>query len=271
MKKKIIYFLIIIIISFSFNNNVFAKDNLKLNNNDKIEMTTNLSSDANLKSLKFNTGILSPNFDPKISNYTLTVNDNVDNVILSGSCNKCKSISGLGNFKLSNGTKNYKINVVAEDDSSSKTYNIFITKKNSDKKIVQEDNNSVNLKKLKVEGYKISPSFNKLNNKYTVIINSSDEKIDIKYDVFDKNATVKINGNKNLKYGENTVILTVENKEKKQEYFLTVIKNKKLNKDKITTQIKKNNLNKNYSLIIIPLVAILIIIISWYFIFKYKK
>ena len=285
--KKLIIFIVLLIISFFNIENCLAieepetsssissqepvEESKEVSSSSEISSSVKLSNDANLKSLKINNGVLSPNFSPNTTNYSLTVNENISSVTFSASCNNCKSISGLGSFKVYNGTNNHTIKVVSEDGLNTKTYNIYITKKESNNEI--DNSVSADLKSLKVRGYKISPEFSKLINEYTVTINKGEKSIYIDYEAVENEAIVTIKGNKNLKIGVNKITIIVTNGKKEQVYYLTVNKEKaQPKKNSAAKKTKTNSKKKDYILIsIICGSALLIILIAWYFIFMHKK
>ena len=235
-----------------------------------------LSNNAYLKSLNISGGVITPKFSPYTTSYSITVSENTKSVSISASCNNCKSMSGLGNFKIGNGTLTKTIRVVAEDGITKRDYKVFITKKGNKEDDADNEyekyEGSAYLKKLKVVGYKISPEFNKLNNKYTVIINKGENKINIDYEAVDNEAIVKIVGNKDLKIGQNEITINVKNGKKEESYILSVYKEKAKKKKVLKNTDEAKNLKKDKILIVlICSVAFLIIALSWYFIFIHKK
>ena len=223
-----------------------------------------------MKSLKVSDGVLSPSFNESVTTYSLTVDESVKYVDISATCYNCSELTGLGNFKVLNGTSAQKIQVVSEDGKTTKEYTVFITKKESE--VTYDDNDtSTELKKLKVKGYKISPEFNRLNDKYTVIINKDEDKLDIEVEAVSKDATINILGNENLQYKENKITIEVKNNKNEQTYTLIVYKEKKIKKKTVIVN-KSNSKKKDKSLIIIIVsISFMIILISWYFIFMHQK
>lgn len=79
------------------------------------------------------------------------------------------------------------------------------------------------LSSLEVEGEKISPSFNKNTNDYTLTVDSSVEKINIKASKEDSKASISGTGEKNVSEGENKFeIVVTSEKGTKRTYTLTV-------------------------------------------------
>lgn len=108
----------------------------KLTATEKVESTTSStpsdtssttpSSNANLASLKVSGGTLSPKFNANTTNYTVTVDNDVEKTTVSAtSADKDAKINGTGNVKLSVGD-NKRVITVTASDGTKKVYNITI-------------------------------------------------------------------------------------------------------------------------------------------------
>lgn len=73
----------------------------------------------------------------------------------------------------------------------------------------EEKSNNTNLKTLIVEGFSLTPSFNKDKTSYTLDIAKDVTKLNIKAEPEDEKSTVTVQGNENLKDGENVIAITV--------------------------------------------------------------
>ncbi len=89
----------------------------------------------------------------------------------------------------------------------------------------EEDNKSDNnnLSSLKIEGVEINPSFNKDITNYTAMVSSEVTNLDIKAITESNTADVKIEGNKDLKDGENTIKITVTAEEGTKKVYTIVV------------------------------------------------
>lgn len=85
------------------------------------------SSDANLKSIDVSPGTLTPQFNPDIKNYTVTVDNSVSNIeILAVPSHSGASIQGSSNIPLKIGSNKTEIKVISEDLSTENIYTIEI-------------------------------------------------------------------------------------------------------------------------------------------------
>lgn len=121
----------------------------------------------------------------------------------------CKS-NGIGSitFKMSgaiSNSKREKVNI-----SGSKTVKVVKPR---------EKSNNNNLKSLSVEGYSISPSFNKNTLEYTVNLESNIEKIKINATKEDGYANVSGTGEKEVQEGENKFEITVTSETGKSKVY----------------------------------------------------
>ena len=85
--------------------------------------------------------------------------------------------------------------------------------------------NSAYLTNLTIEGYNLSPEFNKYNNSYSVAIDEDTTSLDIKYTLEDETAEVEIIGNDLITESEQTVQINITNNTEKQTYTIYVNKN----------------------------------------------
>ncbi len=118
--------------------------------------------------------------------------------------------------------------------------------------------NSAYLTSLSIDGYNLTPEFNKYNNVYSVFINEEDNTLNINYTLEDNNASVEIIGNDRLNAEENIVNLNVTNNGNTQNYVIYVTKNNSntvasLDEKKLELNIPKK---VNMKLIVIGLVIV---------------
>ena len=83
---------------------------------------------------------------------------------------------------------------------------------------------SAYLTALSIEGYFLSPEFDKYNNSYSVAINEEDTSLNLNYTLEDSKATVDVVGNENLVDGQE-IKINVQNNAETQTYIIYVNKN----------------------------------------------
>jgi hypothetical protein len=110
----------------------------------KIVRETAKSTDATLKTLTITGGgSFDPAFDPEVTSYVYTVENNIESVTLSGTATHPYAIvGGSGNVydNLAVGNNGpYNITVIAEDNSVVKTYSITVKRKAADTPITDKD------------------------------------------------------------------------------------------------------------------------------------
>ncbi len=187
--------------------------------------TTTTSNNANLKRLLPNYEGLSPNFNPDVTKYSLTVPSHVTSVNFAVAVEATGAkywISGDDNLKMGDNTVTV---TVTATDGTKKVYTIVVTK--------AEDIAKANayLSSIVIDGKTLSPEFTSENLEYDVGTVTSDvEKLTILAYAQSENSDVKIIGNESLTEGENTikVIVTAVDGITTKEYIIKV--NKELSK-----------------------------------------
>ncbi|MCR4581310.1 MAG: cadherin-like beta sandwich domain-containing protein, partial [Bacilli bacterium] len=93
------------------------------------EIEASYSSDAYLKSLGVTGYTLTPEFDKKVNEYSLEVENDVEKVTITGAKNDSNAtVSGLGEKELKEGTNKFNI-VVTAQKGNSLTYVVSVTRK----------------------------------------------------------------------------------------------------------------------------------------------
>lgn len=178
-------------------------------------------NNADLKIMRLNMEGVNPNFDKDIIEYYLTVDDSIDNIDVTAIAeNKDANVEISGNKGLKNGVNKIKILVTSKDKTTKKEYIINVTKTDN----VEAAN--TNLETLAVEYYTLSPEYNANVTNYNVEVSNLTNDLNILAIPEDEDAKVDINGNKNLKTGNNKVIISVtaENGTTKKDYLINVYK-----------------------------------------------
>ena len=162
---------------------------------------TDKSNVKNLKSLTVEQYKLEPDFSPDITEYSLTVGRDVENLVINAEAeeeNATVEITGNNGLLLGSNTVNVK---VTAEDGTVRTYKINVTK-------VEEV--GLKLSELTVGGFVLSPEFSSDVYEYTLNIgDTSITSLDIVANAEDENVNVEIVGNNNLKPGENIITILV--------------------------------------------------------------
>ena len=88
-----------------------------------------VSSNATLKDLQVSPGALKPDFDPQVTEYSLTVGMNVDSLAITARAYDDKSVVNVsGNENLSDGENTVSISVTAPDGTNKAEYVLKVTK-----------------------------------------------------------------------------------------------------------------------------------------------
>jgi len=94
---------------------------------------------------------------------------------------------------------------------------------------LEEKSSNAYLKSLTIEGEELLPTFNKETTSYTMQVESDVTELNIKAEAEHEKATVEIQGNKDLKDGENTVTISVNAEDNTIKiYEITVTKSEKI-------------------------------------------
>lgn len=167
------------------------------------------SSNAELKSLRLDIEGITPNFEKDIYEYYLTIPNNIRDIEVLATCeNPNANVEIGGNTDLKEGLNVINIIVTSEDKTAQKTYTIQVTKTAN----LELANN--NLEILAIENTLLYPPFDMANTNYKAEISSKLDRINILAIPQNESGVVKINGNSNLKQGNNliTIVVTAPNR-----------------------------------------------------------
>ncbi|MDL2242244.1 cadherin-like beta sandwich domain-containing protein, partial [Bacteroidales bacterium OttesenSCG-928-K03] len=176
------------------------------------------SSDATLSDLTVSEGTLTPEFDPATLNYTVTVPYSITQITITATKNHpAATIVGDGIKALNVGSNPFSIVVIAEN-SSSKIYNVVVTRASI--------SNDATLSDLTVSEGTLTPEFDPATLSYTVSVAYETTEITINATANHANATVVGDGLKdNLVQGNNPfqIIVTAEDGTTTKTYSVTVV------------------------------------------------
>ena len=271
-------------------------NNLQVNitNNDKsilqkqAEEETGESNDisnSKLQNLRFNIEGLVPEFNKEVFDYYLTINNNINNLeTLTVPENKNSKIEITGNENLKEGLNIIKVQITSEDNSSSTSYIINVTKTNN-----IEDANT-NLETLAIQNYLLYPNFDNTVTNYNVEVANDTDNINLLAIPEDEEAKIEIDKNDKLQEGNNTIKITVtaknnytkkaykinvyrRNENEEKEYKLEQEENKELlnNIQKTSTNQEDNNNQKQTEEQNKDIYLILTLIISFIFMIVFLK
>lgn len=166
--------------------------------------TDSTSSNVSLKSLRLDTQGITPNFEKDIYEYYLTIPNNIGDIeVLAVSENPNANVEIGGNTDLKEGLNVINIIVTSEDKTAQKIYTIQVTKTAN----IELANN--NLEILAIENTLLYPPFDMANTNYKAEISSKLDSINILAIPQNESGVVKINGNSNLKQGNNLITIEV--------------------------------------------------------------
>ena len=165
----------------------------------------NKSNAKELSSLTVEQYKLEPDFSPDITEYSLTVGKDVEDLVIEAvAADENATVEITGNNGLLLGENTVNIKVTAEDGTV-RTYKINVTK-------VEEV--GLKLSELTIENYVLTPEFSSDVYEYTLNIGDiSVTSLNIIAKSNNENVNVEIAGNNNLKPGENIITILVSSDE----------------------------------------------------------
>ena len=217
------------------------------------------SENANLRSLALEGTDLAPEFKASITSYTAIVGLDVENIKVTAEPEDSEAtVTVKGNKGLEEGENTITV-VVEAEAGNTKTYTINVTK------TLNEEAMNTRLKSLIVQGFNIYPSFQSNIYNYNLDISEELSKLDISVETENEKATFVIEGNEDLKQGDNLVkiIVTAEDGETTNEYKINVF----INSNVVKAQLE----SKLPALILLAVLGVTAIILTVMLIKKNKK
>lgn len=259
-----------------------AKDNVNSSSNSNSNIQTQTQTKSNVVTLS-NLGIKGQydftGFTSSKTSYSVTVPNDVESVeIYASKGQNGQKISGTGVKQLQEGANAVNVVVTAEDGKTTKTYTVNIERKaleeNTEEQTEEtQESTTFGLKDLKVEGMELTPEFNTDTYSYTVQLTEDKSSLGLTTIATDEKASIEVNGNEDLKDGENiiTIIVKDETGEKTVTYQITVNKTVSNNEKTEATVQNINNSKKKKILILGCGVILIILIIVIITVIKKKK
>ena len=202
-------------------------------------IVTKDGSDNNyLSNLYTSEGVLTPVFDKDTLEYTVDVSNEIDEIEIDGKLEDLSSsVEGFKTYSLNEGENSIYITVTSESGVV-RTYRIIVNR---------EENVSSYLKKLSVDDYDLSPSFDKENLEYFINVNNETTSLNINAIPEDEKATYEIKGNQNFVIGMNEVTITVTAEDGTEtEYILYVNRNLSTNNYLNSIELSEGTLVPNF-------------------------
>lgn len=213
------------------------------------ESTCLISKDASLKSISLSSGKLSPTFEPSLELYSATVENNVSSINFNPIVNNSKArvISG-SSCSLKVGINVCKI-VVSAEAGNTKTYQITVTRKNSNNNTLSTD---ASISNLQVHGGTLTKAFNPNIKEYDVKVSKNTTKM---YFTFVTNSNKQTHTSNACNINEATktckLTITAEDGVTKNSYVFNIIhenaSNNNNNNNNNTDNSNTNNNNNNSS------------------------
>lgn len=181
---------------------------------DKKEDEEEKSNTKNLKLLTVENYELEPKFDPEVTEYNLTVGTDVEKLEVSAiPQDENSKVEITGNTDLLLGENTINIKITAEDETV-KIYKINVSK-------IEEV--SLQLSKLEIENYTLTPEFSQDIYEYTLNIgDTSITSLNVIASSNTQNAVIEIAGNNELKLGKNIITVLVKDEENTTVYQIVV-------------------------------------------------
>ena len=203
---------------------------------DLLAEVQNDDSSLNLGIMRTNQEGITPKFNAEILEYYLVVDETVNNLDITAiPVSKKAEIVIVGNKNLKSGINKVKITVSL--NGNSKTYTINVTKTDNPNKA------NANLETLAIQNYTLEPEFqNSITNYYAEVANT-ETLVNILAIAEDSSANVKIEGNNDLKYGSNNVVVTVTARDgiTDKKYNIEIYKRNDEEENVYKEEIKENN------------------------------
>ena len=165
----------------------------------QIKVTREKSTETRLSALEVKEHTITPEFDMDTKTYNVTTTlSSLD--IVAQTYDSDATYEIIGNENLQKGTNNIIIRVTAPNGVNTEDYTLVVTR-------TESYNN--NLEYLKVEGYAITPEFNKSTSVYELNVSAEVNKVNVLAKAEQETATVSGTGIITLNSGKNVIPVTV--------------------------------------------------------------
>jgi len=170
-----------------------------------------------LADLSITDGKITPDFNPDINSYAATVSNSVSETTIEVIKESVDAtVTGIGKVSLNEGRNVFQVQVTSKDGVVN-TYTLII---------YRTGNSDATLSSLTIKNHNFSPVFNKLEENYELTVGSETSSLEIEAIPTDSNATVSINGHRDIQTGESmvTVVVTAADGITQKTYNIAVTK-----------------------------------------------
>ena len=164
------------------------------------------STNNNLATLNVSNATISPAFSANTTSYTATVPFSVSKLTISATAEDSKATVKVNSPNLTPGGKTNVTVTVTAENGSTKTYTIAVTRE-QDPNYVANSNN--NLSNITVDGFLLSPVFDKTNTNYVIWLPYETTSVNVSGTAEDNKASVEVVGGDNLVAGADNIIKVI--------------------------------------------------------------
>ena len=187
-----------------------SNNNRPSNNTRPTETTPTESSNSKLASLAITEGVITPEFNSDVTEYSISVPNEITVLNISATAeDSAAEVEIVGNEELKAGENNIQIIVTAEDGSTT-TYNILATRADEELSLQSLSIYYIDENGQKVE-LKLNPIFALNVYEYNILekLPSTVNKLEVEAIASKENAKIEITGNEELKSGQNEISIKV--------------------------------------------------------------
>lgn len=196
-------------------------------------------NNAKLQILRINHEGITPIFSPDITEYYFITEDLIGLEVTAIPENTNSQVTITGNTNFKEGVNVINIQVISPDKTNKTEYNIYVTKTKELEKA------NANLETLAIENVTLAPEFANDIYQYQATVSNTTENLNILAIPEKQNATIEIQGETNLEYGNNSVQIHViaENGYTIKDYHINVYRRNK-EEQEIADEEQKVNIQK---------------------------
>ena len=202
--------------------------------------TDSTKNNSDLKDLRIDIEGIVPSFDKNILNYDLVIGNEINQIeVLAIAENPNSTVNVSGNTNLVEGLNTIKIEVISEDKTNVKNYNIQVTK------TANAELANTNLETLAIENVTLNKPFENTTTRYETEVSKDTQSLRILAIPENEGATVEISGKDDLQEGNNLVVVTVtaQNGFTKRQYEINVYKRNEEEEEKYNQEQEENKNN----------------------------
>ena len=161
-------------------------------------------NNADLEIMRLDRSGMIPSFNKDITEYYMTIGNHINNIEITAIPeNKEASVQILGNNDLKEGINKIEIIVTSKDKTNEKKYTINLTETSD------TETANTNLENLAIENVTLSPEFHSNTTQYNAEVSNTVKSLNILAIPENAKAQIIIEGNENLKEGNNVITIKV--------------------------------------------------------------